>query len=42
VGKCGLNASGLGYGSVAGPYEVVNEHSGSIKIGEFLDELSDC
>jgi hypothetical protein len=34
VGRCGLDASGSGYGSVAGPCEHGNETSSSIKCGE--------
>jgi hypothetical protein len=37
VGTCGLHASGLGKGPVAGSYEHGNEPSDSIKGGEFLD-----
>jgi len=38
VGRCGLDASGLGQRPVAGPCEHGNEPSGSIKGGEFLEE----
>jgi hypothetical protein len=31
----GLDRSGLGQGQVAGTYESGNEHSGSIRCGEF-------
>jgi hypothetical protein len=41
VRKCGLVASGLGQGPVAGCCEHGNELSGSIKGGEFIDYLSD-
>jgi hypothetical protein len=37
VGRCGLDASGSGYGPVAGSCKHGNEPSGSIKGGEFLD-----
>jgi hypothetical protein len=37
VGRCGLDASDLGQGPVAGSCEHGNEHSCSIKVGEFLD-----
>ena len=33
----GLNRVGSGYGQVADVCEYGNEHSGSIKCGEFLD-----
>jgi hypothetical protein len=35
VGRCGLEASGSGYGLMAGSCERGNEPSGSIKCGEF-------
>ena len=35
----GLDRSGSGYGQVAGTCECGNEPSGSIKCGEFLDQL---
>jgi hypothetical protein len=35
----GLDWAGSGYGQVAGTCECGNELSGSIKFGEFLDEL---
>jgi len=35
----GLGLSGAGYGQVAGTCECGNEHSGSIKCGEFLEYL---
>jgi hypothetical protein len=41
VGSCGLDASGSGYGSVAGSFEHIIETSSSIKGGEFLDYLSE-
>jgi len=37
VGSCELDASGSGWGPVAGPREQGNEPSGSIKCGEFHD-----
>jgi hypothetical protein len=37
VGEYGLNASGLGLGSVEGPREHGNKPSGAIKGGKFLD-----
>jgi hypothetical protein len=42
MGTCGLDASGSGYGPVAGFCEHRNESSGSTEGGEFLDKLSDC
>jgi hypothetical protein len=33
----GLDGSGLGQAEVAGAFECGNEHSGTIKCGEFLD-----
>jgi hypothetical protein len=36
VGRCGLDASGLGYGPVVGCCEDGNEPLCSIKGGEFL------
>ena len=33
----GLHRAGSGYGQVAGICEFVNEPSGSIKCGEFID-----
>jgi len=36
VGGCGLDATGSGYGPLAGPCEHDNETSGSIKILEIL------
>jgi hypothetical protein len=36
-GRCEPDLSGSGYGLVAGSCEHINEHSGSIKGGEFLD-----
>jgi len=41
VGRCGLDASGSRQVPVVGYCEHGNEHSGSIKGGEFLDQLSD-
>jgi hypothetical protein len=41
VGRCGLGASGSGYGPATGSCEHGNEPSSSIKGGEFLDQLSD-
>jgi hypothetical protein len=35
----GLDCSGLGQGQLAGACEYVNEFSGSVKCGEFLDNL---
>jgi hypothetical protein len=35
----GLDRTGLGLGQVAGTCECGDEHSGSIKYGEFLDKL---
>jgi hypothetical protein len=40
--ECGLDTSGLRYGPVAGFYEDSNEPSGSVKGGEFIDQLNDC
>jgi hypothetical protein len=37
MGKCGLDSSGSGWGSVAGSCKYNNEISGSIKVGKFLD-----
>jgi hypothetical protein len=37
VGSCGLDASGSGYGPVAGFYEHGNEPLGSIKGEKFRD-----
>jgi hypothetical protein len=37
VGRCGLDASGSGYGPVAGSCEHCNEPSDSTKGKEFLD-----
>jgi len=34
---CGLDRTGSGQGQVAGTCESGNEHSGSIKCGDFLD-----
>ena len=38
----GLNRAGSGQGQEAGTCECGNEHSGSIKYGEFLDQLKGC
>ena len=35
----GLDRAGSGQGQLAGTCEYGNEHSGSIKCGEFLDQL---
>jgi len=40
VRRCGLDASGSGQETVAGSCEHSNEPSGSIKGGEFLDQVS--
>jgi hypothetical protein len=37
IGRHGLDLSGSGWGQVAGSCKCVNERSGSIKSGEFLD-----
>jgi hypothetical protein len=37
VGECGLGASFSGQGPVTGSCEHGRDHSGSIKVGEFLD-----
>jgi len=37
VGECGLDASGSGWGPVAGSCEHGNEPSGSIEGGEFVN-----
>jgi len=37
MGRCGLDASGSGYGPVAGSCEHSTEPSGPIKEGELLD-----
>jgi hypothetical protein len=42
VGKCGVDASGLGYGPVVVACDHCNEPSGSIKGGKILNYLSDC
>jgi len=39
---CGLDSSGSGEGLVVGCCEHGNEPWGSIKGGEFLDQVSDC
>jgi hypothetical protein len=41
IGGCGLDSSGSGQEPVAGCYEHSNEPPGSIKGGEFLDQLGD-
>jgi hypothetical protein len=41
LSDCDLDLSGSGYGPAAGSCEHGNEHSRSIKGGEFLDYLSD-
>jgi hypothetical protein len=42
MGRCGLDLSGLGtVAEVSGSCEHDNESTGSIKGGEFLEELSD-
>jgi hypothetical protein len=38
----GLARTGSGYEKVAGTCECGNEPSGSIKFGEFLDQLRTC
>ena len=38
-GGYGLDQAGSGQGQVAGTCEYGDEHSGSIKCGEFLDQL---
>jgi hypothetical protein len=38
---CGLDPSGSSQGSVTGSCELGDTRSGSIKVGEFLDNLSD-
>jgi hypothetical protein len=40
VGRCGLDASGSGYGPVAGSCGHGNKHSDSIKGGESVDLCS--
>jgi hypothetical protein len=40
VGRCELDASALGKGPVAGCYVRGNELAGSMKGGEFLDQLT--
>jgi len=42
VGRCGLDISGSGSGSMAGSRDNGNESLGSVKGGEILDWLSDC
>jgi hypothetical protein len=41
VGRCGLGASGSGWGLVVGCSEHSNELSGFINGGSFIDYLSD-
>jgi hypothetical protein len=41
-GEHGLDFSGSGWGQVAGAGECGNEHSGSIKCEEILDQLRTC
>jgi hypothetical protein len=41
-GKHGLDRSGSVYGQVAGFFECGKEPSGSIKCGEFLEQLRTC
>jgi hypothetical protein len=41
VERCGVDASASGDGPLAGFCEHGNEHSGSIKGGQFRDWLSD-
>jgi hypothetical protein len=40
IERCGLDSSGSGYKPVEGSSEHCNEPSGSIKGGEFLEQLS--
>jgi hypothetical protein len=42
VGRCGLYSSGSGEGPVAGCCEHGDESSGTIKCGQFIDQLSNC
>ena len=35
----GLDGAGSGKGQMTGTYECGNEHSGSVKCGEFLEQL---
>jgi len=42
VRRCGLDASSLGWGPLVGSCEHGNEPLGSMKVKEFLDQLSDC
>jgi hypothetical protein len=42
VGSHGLDCCGSVEGLVDGACECGNEHSGSIKCGEFLDQLRNC
>ena len=41
MGRHGTDSSGSGHGLVADACECVNENSGSIKCGEFLEYLDD-
>jgi hypothetical protein len=41
MGGWGLDLHDLGQGPMAGPFEHHNEPFGSIKDGEFLDQLND-
>jgi hypothetical protein len=40
MGRCGLDSSGSGWVPVTGSFEHDDELLGSIKGGEFLDQLS--
>jgi hypothetical protein len=42
VGRCELDATGSGWGPVAGSCKRGGEPSGSVVCGEFLEWLSDC
>jgi hypothetical protein len=42
VGRCEMDSFGSGWGSVTASCEHGNETLGSIKGGQFLDQLSDC
>jgi hypothetical protein len=39
---CGLDSAGFAYGPVVGSYKPANEPFGSIKGGEFINQLSGC
>jgi len=41
VGRCGVDSSGLGYWPVTGFCDLGIAPSGSIKYGQFLEQLSD-